>query len=200
MTKEEVYKLIFVVRAVWIKTYEKFGQNDFDNMAIGWHMALEDYSYQEISLALKAYVKSNDTGFPPVPAQLIAYTRQSNPTSDLTSNEAWAIVYKAICNSNYNAEAEFEKLPELCKKAIGSAASLRELAQMDIDTVQSVEGSHFKRNYENLVKQKAEYEKIPQSIRQELESLTQIRGDAMRIGERNEYKDHESACGANDIT
>lgn len=195
MTIEEVYKLIFVVRAVWIKTYEKFGQNDFDNMAIGWHMALEDYSYQEISLGLKAYVKSNETGFPPVPAQLIAYTRKSNPVSDLTSNEAWSLVYKAICNSNYNAEAEFEKLPLMCQKAIGSAASLRELAQMDIDTVQSVEGSHFKRNYENLVKRQAEYDKIPQTTREALESFR----SGLMIGE-NERKDHESACGVDDIT
>ena len=171
MNKSEVYKLILVTKSVFPKTYERFSENDFDNMALGWLMALEDYSYQEISVALKAYITTNTSGFPPVPAQLIEYTRQKNPVKEMSSAEAWDLVYKAICNSNYNSEEEFNKLPELCQKAIGSPASLRELASMDANTVKSVEGSHFKRNYENLARRKAEYEKIPASTREKLEVL-----------------------------
>ena len=171
MTKEEVYKLIFVTKSVFPKTYEKFSEADFDNMALGWYMALEEYGYQEISVALKAYITTNTSGFPPVPAQLIAYTNTRNPVTEMTSNEAWDLVYKAIGRSTYFAEEEYEKLPELCQKAIGSAASLRELAQMDIHTVQSVEGSHFKRNYEELVKRQREYNKIPESTRARLEAI-----------------------------
>ena len=171
MNKEEVYKLIFVTKSVFPKTYEKFTERDFDNMALGWFMALEDYSYQEISVALKAYITTNTSGFPPVPAQLISYTAQKNPMAEMTSAEAWDLVYKAICRSLYNAEEEFDKLPELCQKAVGSAASLRELAGMDTSTVLSVEGSHFKRNYETLVKRKKEYEKIPEKTRIMLEAL-----------------------------
>ena len=171
MTKEEVYKLIFVIKSVYPKTYEKFTASDFDNMALGWFMALEDYSYQEISVATKAYITTNTSGFPPVPAQLIAYTQERDPVKEMSSAEAWDLVYKAISRSIYYAEEEFDKLPELCKKAIGSPANLRELAQLDPRTVQGVEGSHFKRNYEELVKRQREYNKVPKSTRARLEAI-----------------------------
>lgn len=171
MTREEVLKIILVIKNTYPKTYERFTKSDFEGMADMWSIVFEDYSYAQISVGLKAYLTTNTSGFPPVPAQLIAQATQQNPSSELTSNEAWSMVYKAICNSTYNAEREFEKLPDLCKKAIGSADSLRELARMDIDTVQSVEGSHFKRNYESLVKRQREYDKIPQRTRDQLEMI-----------------------------
>lgn len=171
MNRAETLKLILVIKNTYPKTYERFTRSDFEGMADMWTLIFEEYSYQEISLALKAYLTTNTSGFPPVPAQLIEYTRQKNPLKEMSSAEAWDLVYKAICNSNYNSEEEFNKLPELCQKAIGSPASLRELASMDADTVKSVEGSHFKRNYETLAKRKAEYEKIPASTRERLEVL-----------------------------
>lgn len=171
MTREEVLKIILVIKNTYPKTYERFTKADFEGMADMWELIFSDYTYQQISLGLKAYLTTNTSGFPPVPAQLISYTQTTNPVNEMTSAEAWDLVYKAICNSNYNSEAEYEKLPELCKKAIGSAASLKELAQMDAKTVQSVEGSHFKRNYEELAKRQKEYNKIPESTRMRLEAL-----------------------------
>ena len=171
MTREEVLKIILVIKNTYPKTYERFTKSDFEGMADMWELIFSDYTYQQISLGIKAYLTTNTSGFPPVPAQLISYTQIQNPVLEMTSAEAWDLVYKAICNSNYNSEAEFEKLPELCKKAIGSAASLRELAQADCKTVQSVEGSHFKRNYEELVKRQREYNKIPESTRVRLEAI-----------------------------
>lgn len=62
---------------------------------------------------------------------------------------AWNLVYKAICNSGYNSEEEFRKLPEECKKVIGSPDMLRMLAMEDIKTVNSVHQSLFQRIYES---------------------------------------------------
>ena len=165
MTREETTKIIFMMKSAYPKTYEKFSEFDFKNMIDMWAFCFEDFDFNRIFLALKAYITSNTTGFPPVPGQLIQLATQSEPKNEMTSTEAWALVYKAICNSNYNSEAEFERLPELCKKAIGSAATLRELAAMDSNTVISVEGSHFKRNYETLAQRQRDYEKIPESTR-----------------------------------
>lgn len=171
MTKEETTKLVFMIKSTYPKTYEKFSSKEFENMIDMWAFVLSEYDYCLISIGLKAFLTSDTSGFPPTPGQLIAYTKTNDPKRELTSNEAWSLVYKAICNSNYNSEAEFEKLPELCKKAIGNAASLRELASMDTNTVQSVEGSHFKRNYEALAKREKEYMKIPEATRRQLEDL-----------------------------
>lgn len=172
MNKNEVYKLVFVTKSVYPQTYGKFTSEDFDNLALAWLMAFEDFDYNTISLALKAYITTNTSGFPPVPAQLIELATKTNPKKEMTSNEAWELVYKAIQNGIYGYEEEFKKLPELCQKAIGSPESLRELAMLDISTVISVEGSHFKRNYEALAKRQREYEKIPERTRLALEAAT----------------------------
>ena len=92
MNRSETLKLIFVIKNTYPKTYEKFTSADFDGMADMWSLIFEDYSYQEMSLALKAYLTTNTSGFPPVPAQLIEYTRQRNPVNEMTSAEAWDLV------------------------------------------------------------------------------------------------------------
>lgn len=171
MTIDEVYKIIYVIRVTYPRSYERLSERDFERMAEAWNMCFEDYTYSQISLGLKAYMTSNASGFPPVPAQIIEMVNKANPIKEMNSNEAWALVYKAIGRSTYYAEEEYDKLPPLVQKAVGTPVNLREMAAMDINTVNSVEGSHFKRNYEALLKREREYAKIPASTRQQLEAV-----------------------------
>lgn len=171
MTREETAKLIFAIKSTYPKTYEKFTEKDFAGMLDAWAFVFDEYSFEQIFLAFKAYATSNSSGFPPVPGQLISYTREQNPAKEMTSAEAWDLVYKGICRSGYNSEEEFAKLPELCQKAIGSAMNMKELALMDANIVMSVEGSNFKRNYEALMRRQREYEKIPEQTRARLEQI-----------------------------
>ena len=60
---------------------------------------------------------------------------------------------------------EFEKLPEACQRAVGSAANLKEWALMDSERVETVEQSHFIRNYRTTVQRISEEKKLPESIR-----------------------------------
>lgn len=67
---------------------------------------------------------------------------------------------KAISNSAYHSKAEFEALPELCRKAVGSPGNLEALAMSTIDTIDSVEKSHFIRTYNTLIERQREDAKI----------------------------------------
>lgn len=79
--------------------------------------------------------------------------------------EAWSLVRKAVRNSGYHSVEEFEKLPEACQRAVGSAANLKEWALMDSERVETVEQSHFIRNYRTTVQRISEEKKLPESIR-----------------------------------
>ena len=141
-----------------------------------WAAVLREYPKDVVEAALNTYVTGNESGFAPSVSQLLGIIRTANenPMDEMTPNEAWELVYNAIGNSIYHADEEFAKLPELCKKAIGNnPASLRELAVMDIDEVQNVTGSHFKRQYAELVKRKREYDKIPVNVRNLIAQTTQ---------------------------
>lgn len=160
MTREETKKIIRVIDAA----YPNFHPNNLSEMVDIWTLMLEDYSYQDISVALKSYIQGDSSGFPPAVGQLTARiaNRQIQPPEPL---EAWSLVSKAISNSNYHAEEEFNKLPLPCQKAVGTPANLREMAMMDVKTVQSVEQSHFIRAYEAVVKRMKEEYRLPENMR-----------------------------------
>lgn len=166
MTKEETWKLIIVLKSAYPKTYEKFGETEFENLCTALHMCLEDYTYEQASMGLKAFMINDTKGFPPVAGQIIDQIHKMHPQNQsMGALEAWALVYKAICNSTYNAESEFEKLPPLCQKAVGNPSNLREMASMDADTVKSVEQSHFIRQYNAYAEREREVAKLPPSMR-----------------------------------
>lgn len=161
MTREETKKIIMVMAA----SYPNYKPLDISMTVDAWQMMLEEYSYNEIALALKAYITSDNSGFAPSIGQLIEKLHIITDPQEMSELEAWGLVYKAICNSGYNAESEFAKLPEACQRAVGNPANLREWAMMDIDTVQSVEQSHFIRNYRTILSRMKEEAKMPQEVR-----------------------------------
>ena len=168
MTTRETAQLVYVMRAAYPKTYEKFTNKDFENLILAWEMVLEDYTYQQASAGLKTYLASDTKGFPPSPGQVVDCIHKiiKPQSNELTGLEAWALVRRAISNSIYNAETEFEKLPQAVQRAVGGPANLREMAALDIEQVETVEQSHFIRNYEAMVKRLAEDAKMPASVRE----------------------------------
>lgn len=165
MTRQEVFKIIMALKAVYNTAYSKYTPQDFDNLASAWEMCLEDYDYKTVSMALKAYMTTNTSQFPPVPAQIIDEIHKLNPTEQpLNGSEAWALVYRAICNSGYYAEQEFNKLPPTIQKAVGSPDNLRAWA-LDADFNNGVEQSHFIKVYNTTLEREKEIAKLPNSVK-----------------------------------
>lgn len=177
MTDAEIKKLIFVAKANYPTVYGKYTADDLNNLLIAWRMCLEDYTYEQASMGLKAFMINDTKGFPPTAGQIIDQIHKMHPQNQpMGALEAWALVYKAVCNSTYNAESEFEKLPPLCQKAVGNPANLREMASMDADTVKSVEQSHFIRQYNAYAEREREVAKLPTSMRIGLQERMMIDG------------------------
>lgn len=170
MNRQEVYKILVSIKMIWRKHFETFTSKDFDNMTVAWLFILKDYSYEECNSGLKLYATNDTEGFPPSPGQIIdcIHKLKENPLKRQTAEEAWTSVFKAICNASYHAEEEFNKLPYECQRAVGSSNNLRTMAAQDLDSVLSVEKSHFIRTYDATIKQLADNSKIPAEFRQAL--------------------------------
>jgi hypothetical protein len=143
-----------------ISSYPNYKPMDMAMTVDTWQAMLADYEYPVISKALQKYILNDKTGFAPSIGQVIANIEISEPRYK-EPLEAWSLVRKAICNSTYHADEEFEKLPIECQVAIGSASNLKELAQMPTDTVESVEQSHFIRSYQGVVKRLDDERRLP---------------------------------------
>lgn len=170
MSKDEFRTLVKAMKAVYADPKFIPDQGAFEV----WFTLLRDLPYAVASAAIQRHMMSSS--FPPTIADIRRMAvENSTPVDDSISElEAWSLVYKAICNLQWDApEKEFDKLPDLCKKAIGTPANLREMAQMDTNTVESVEQSHFIRAYRTAKQQRQNYSVLSIGLKQQI--------DAMRI-------------------
>lgn len=119
-----------------------------------WFTALKDFDANDVKVAVFQYIRTGH--YKPKPADiidLIVDSKVPEQPEGMGAMEAWSLVYKAICNSAYNSIQEFEKLPELAQKAIGSADNLRSHA-IDADFNMGVAQSQFIKAYNTLLERK----------------------------------------------
>lgn len=166
MTKDEFSKIATALKAVY--TDPKFLP---DTNAISvWYGFLKDLSNAQCQAAISKYVATRK--FPPTIADIREMAADNTGAdTEINALEAWSLVRKAIKNGIYGAEEEWEKLPDICKKAVGSPDNIRAMAQLDTNEVETVEQSHFVRSYNAVVAQTKDEAKIPPNIQRLISSV-----------------------------
>lgn len=159
MTREETVKIIRIM----VDSYPNYKPNDISETVNVWCMMLSDYTYEQVSIALKAYITSDTSGFAPAIGQLIAKIQSVTQPHELNEIEAWALVSKAIRNSSYNSVEEYAKLPPLVQKAVGLPEQLRTWA-IDENYNEEVVMSHFCRCFRGEVARHQELSKMPSEV------------------------------------
>ena len=166
MTREETVKIMRII----CDSYPNYKPTNLSEIVDVWCMMLCDYTYDEVSIALKAYITSNTSGFAPAIGQLIATIQAITQEQELNEMEAWALVSKAIRNSVYNSMEEFAKLPPLVQKAVGLPNQLRQWA-LDENFNEQVASSNFMRCYNAEVKRHYEIARMPIEVRQLIQNM-----------------------------
>lgn len=166
MTRDETVKIIRIM----CDCYPNYKPSNLSETVDVWNMMLEEYSYSQISTALKTYVHSDTSGFAPSIGQLINKLHEVQAPQELNEMEAWLLVGKALRNGTYGAVEEFNKLPPLVQKAVGSPDNLRNWAQTDSESIENVVQSNFMRTYRIVVNRAKEYQKMPKDIQALIEN------------------------------
>ena len=159
---EEARRII----AVMMVSYPNFKPIDTELMATTWADMLNEYSYEQVSVALKCYITTDTSGFAPSIGQLIDKLKTVEQPQELNELQAWGLVRKAINNSGYHSEEEFAKLPPLVQKAVGTPGQLKQWGMSDIESIETVAQSNFMRTYRAVVKREDEVSRMPIEIRQ----------------------------------
>ena len=149
--------------------YPNYKPNNLSETVDVWNMMLEEYSYSQISMALKTYVHSDTSGFAPSIGQLIGKIQTISQPQELDGMAAWGLVSKALRNGTYGAVEEFNKLPPLVKQAVGMPDNLKNWATSDNQTIETVIQSNFLRTYETVVKRANEINRMPDNIKSLIE-------------------------------
>lgn len=170
MTREETVKIIRIM----CDCYPNYKPSNLSETVDVWNMMLEEYSYSQISMALKTYVHSDTSGFAPSIGQLIGKIQTISQPQELDGMTAWGLVSKALRNGTYGAVEEFNKLPPLVKQAVGMPDNLKNWATSDYQTIETVIQSNFLRTYETVVKRANEINRMPDDIKSLIEKMNAI--------------------------
>lgn len=165
MNRNEVLKIMAILRGAYPQFYRGIDREKAESTVNLWAEMFANDDVRVVAAAVKSVIESDEKGFPPTIGQVKAKMRMICAPDELSEAEAWGLVAKAIRNSAYEAQAEFEKLPPLVKRIVGSPNQLRDWSQMDSDAVHSVVASNFQRSYRAKAAREKEVQALPADVR-----------------------------------
>lgn len=180
MTEKEVKQLLAMTQTV----YPNYNPPSREAAVNAWLMCLSEYDNNVVTAAFKAYVTTDTSGFAPSIGQLLDKVHLIQDPQELNEMEAWSLVSKALRNGYYGAVEEFNKLPPLVQKAVGSPDNLRNWSQTDVKAIETVIQSNFMRSYATIVKREYEIKKMPADVRTLIENVNKTSYSA-QIGAKN---------------
>ena len=181
MTRDETVKIIRIM----CDCYPNYKPSNLSETVDVWQMMLNEYDYSQISMALKTYVHSDTSGFAPSIGQLINKLHEVQSPQELNEMEAWFLVSRALRNGYYGAVEEFNNLPPLVQKAVGSPDNLRNWSQTDTNSIENVVQSNFIKTYRAVVDRENEIKKMPADVRTLIENVNKTSYSA-QIGTKNQ--------------
>jgi hypothetical protein len=163
MDTVETTKILAVLRGAYPSMYKDLGKDEVDGIISLWEEMFKDQPYTLVAAAVKAYISTDTKGFPPKIGEIKNAIHKVTHVGEMTEVEAWHVVKKAC--QYYTAQEEFDKLPELIKRLVGSPNQLREWAMMDAEKLETVVGSNFMRSYKARSQSQKEFDMLPESIK-----------------------------------
>ena len=172
MNIQETKEILFILQTNYPQSFKGWDKEQVKYFVELWAEAFKNDDVAIVTNAVKSIIYSSTREFAPNIGQVKDKIYQLSNHSQIDADEAWNMVSSALRNSIYHAEEEFNKLPIEVQAGVGNPNQLREWAQMDSDTVQSVIGSNFKKGYRGRVEEKKEYEKLPLEAKQMIKQLS----------------------------
>lgn len=168
MDREDIKKVI----GVMMSSYPNYKPQDIGMTVDIWHEMLKDYEASDVFVALKSFIASDTSGFAPSIGQLINMICKTTKPQLMNEHEAWSLVRKALENGIYNSQREFDNLPELVQKAVGTPNQIHVWAS-DPDYDEGVMSSNFMRAYRTVCARQEEYNRLPKEAQLRIDALRQ---------------------------
>jgi|AGTN01.1.fsa_nt_gi Loader and inhibitor of phage G40P. len=173
MTLIETGMIMSILQAAYPQFYKN--QTDEERAAALnlWASIFVDDNSSIVTAAVKALIETDEKGFPPHIGAVKARIRQLTEPPQMTELEAWALVSRAASRGTYDATEEFDRLPRMIQKALGSPNTLREWAQVESDIFQTVIQSNFMRSFRTMAARERDYNALPEDVKKLVSGMTQ---------------------------
>lgn len=165
MTKDETRRLLLAIQTA----YPNYRPKDNEAAVNLWTSVMGDIPLNMAMIALKSYIRTDQSGFAPSIGQLIGMIDLVEHPQTLTASEAWAMVLKAVQNGLYGCQEEFDQLPTDVQRAVGSAGQIRAWAYCDEEYLGTVAKGAFERTYNAITAKSEKISMLPPNLRAALE-------------------------------
>ena len=169
MTRQETGVIMDILTAAYPRFYAK--DIDMGSQLNLWSTMFADDDVRLVSAAVKALIATDIKGYPPLIGAVKEQMRKLTSPDEMSEAEAWARIRKAISNSGYEARKEFDKLPAILQKLVGSPSQLHEWSMMDTEVLQSVVASNVQRGFRTMQARESEQMKLPQEVKAAIAGL-----------------------------
>lgn len=169
MNRTEILKIMAVMKAAYPNYYSKKGGEELESIVNLWEEMLKDVSYELASIGLKSLIKTRTDTFPPNIAEL----RESVSMlieADTTNIDMWNLIAKACRNGYYGSKEEFNKLPPDCQRWVGNPQNIKELSQLDTNTLNTVVRGQFLKTIPEVKKTGKALKSLPFEVREKIQS------------------------------
>ena len=144
MTEKEVTKILAVLNALYPDNFKDMDQMKKNLLQNVWFKQFKDYSYEQVSSAIHAYIANDIYNKCPTIGKLKQLIQETNAPS-ITPLEAWNMVYKAL--SSGNVHENYKKLPREIQACV-TPEQLTEWGYFtDVKTCQTVIASNFQKSF-----------------------------------------------------
>ena len=186
MNQKETIAVLAVLKTAYPQFYRGLSPQELQETVTLWSEMFAAEDFQVVKAAVKAHIATDAKGYPPHIGAIKAAIRKITQPDEMSEMEAWGYVSRALRNSGYNSVTEFDKLPPVVQRIVGSPFQLREWAAMDSDTVQSVVQSNFMRSYRARSQSEREYLALPAEVKETMAQLADSMSlPVLREGDRS---------------
>lgn len=181
MTREDTIKILSVLRGAYPAFYRDITKQEAESTIALWESMFDEEPYEIVGAAVKAFISGDGKGFPPAIGQIKERIRLITTPEEMTEQEAWSLVSKALRNSTYGSEEEFAKLPPEVQAVVHDQGQLKQWAMSPADDVETVIASNFMRSFRAKQKASKEYMALPTEVKRLMISAG-YRSDPTAVG------------------
>ncbi len=171
MNRAEITQIITLLAGNYSSISEKTKEQK-QMMINTWQECLGDLDYKLVLQAVKKTII--ESPYPPTIHDIRKNAIEMiNPVTQRTAIEAWNEAYSMICSGLYMTQEQFEMASPEVKKFFGNVRQVKELAQTDLDTVNTVTKGQFLKQYEVIVDRQKEQKLLPQQMQEFTKQLAE---------------------------
>lgn len=150
MTSKKALELLNILKLSYPNDFEKRTEEDIVKYSLLWSELFAEYDDYVVEMAVKHYIKTNDSGFEPKIGNITSiikgmYMVQNPIFPEYTS--VWNSVVESITPRGKTYAQAFEELPQVAKEILHDPKRLYEYGQMPPELVLTKVESSFRKSF-----------------------------------------------------